>query len=147
MSKNHPKTKSRYSLFTEAPTKAFTFVEVIIALAVVSIAMLSLIRLHIISVNMVESAETTSQATLLAQEKIAETLAAGYPNQGTDRGTVQKNTLCFNWQTKVTDMHLPQLDQADIHGLRKISVDINWKQGVRQKNLQMATYIADRKLQ
>ena len=106
-----------------------------------------LIRLHIISINMTESAEITFQATLLAQEKIAETLAAGYPNQGSNRGTVQKNALCFNWQTEVTNPHLPKLDQADIFGLRKISVDINWKQGIRQKNLRMSTYIADRKLQ
>ncbi len=147
MSKNHIKPESGYTFLSEASTRAFTFVEVIIALAIVSISLLGLIRLHIININMTESAEITSQATLLAQEKIAETFAAGYPKQGSNRGTVQKNALCFNWQTEVTDLHLPQLDQADIFGLRKVSVDINWKQGIRQKHLRMSTYIADRKLQ
>ncbi len=147
MSKNHIKTESGHTFFAKASTRAFTFVEVIIALAIVSISLLGLIRLHIISINMTESAEMISQATLLAQEKIAETLAAGYPNQGSNRGTVQKNALCFNWQTEVTDLHLPQLDEARICGLRKISVDINWKQGIRPKHLQMSTYVADRKLQ
>ena len=147
MSKNHIKPESGNIFFRKASTRAFTFVEVIIALAVVSISLLGLIRLHIININMTESAEITSQATLLAQEKIAETFAAGYPNQESNRGIVQKNALCFNWQTEVTDLHLPQLDEARICGLRKISVDINWKQGIHQKHLRMSTYIADRKLQ
>lgn len=147
MGKNHIKSKSRYAFFREASIRAFTFVEVIIALAIVSISLLGLIRLHIININMTESAQRTSQATLLAQEKIAETLAAGYPNLGSNSGAVQKNALSFNWQTEVTDLHLPQLDQADISGLRKVSVDINWKQGFSQKHLWMSTYIADRKLQ
>ena len=147
MSKNHIKPDSGYTFFRKASTRAFTFVEVIIALAIVSISLLGLIRLHIININMTEAAEITSQAVLLAEEKIAETLAAGYPNQASNRGTVQKNALCFDWQTEVTDLHLPQLDQADISRLRKISVDINWKQGIRQKSLRMSTYIADRKLQ
>ena len=147
MSKNHIKPESGNIFFTEAAIRAFTFVEVIIALTIVSIALLGLIRLHIISINMAESVEITSQATLLAQEKITEAFAAGYPNQGSNRGTVQKNALCFNWQTEVADLHLPQFDKADICGLRKVSVDISWKQGIRQKHLQMSTYVADRKLQ
>ena len=147
MSKNHIKPKSANSFFREASIRAFTFVEVIIALAIVSISLLGLIRMHIININMTESAEITSQATLLAQEKIAETFAEGFPNQESNRGTVQKNALCFNWQTEVADLHLPQFDQVDISGLRKISVDINWKQGISQKHLRMSTYIADRKLQ
>jgi len=147
MSKNYIKPESGDIFFPGASIRAFTFVEVIIALSIVSISLLGLIRLHIININMTESARITSQAALLAQEKIAETFAAGFSNQASNHGIVQKNALCFNWQTEVTDMHLPQLDQARIYGLKKISVDINWKQGIGQKQLKMSTYIADRKLQ
>ena len=55
----------------------FTLVEVIVALVIVSISLLGLIRLHLISISMADSAEMTSQAVLLAEEKIAETLALG----------------------------------------------------------------------
>jgi len=147
MSKKYIKPENGNILFREVLVGAFTFVEVIIALTIVSISLLGLIRLHIININMTESAEITSQATLLAQEKIAETFAEGFPNQESNRGTVQKNALCFNWQTEVTDLHLPQFDEVRIYGLRKISVDINWKQGVGQKHLRMSTYIANRKIQ
>lgn len=142
---NYIKTKCTF--FAKASTRAFTFVEVIMALAIVSISLLGLIRLNLININMVDIAQTNSQATLLAQQKIAEILAGGYPNRGTDYGTVKKNTLRFDWQTEVTPLRSPQLDQAQIYGLRKVSANVSWKQGTSRKHLQMSTYVADRKLQ
>jgi len=127
-------------------TGAFTFIEVIIALTIVSISLLALLRLHIISISMVDKAQITSQAVFLANEKIAETLAGGYPEEGTNFGTVDKNNLTLNWQTKVTDLQLPQLNEVNINRLRKILVVVSWKQGVSHKQMQMSTYVADRKL-
>jgi len=126
--------------------RAFTFVEVVVALAIVSISLLALLRLHLISITMVDKAQITSQAVLLANEKIAETVAAGYPKEGTNSGTMEKNGLTLNWQTEVTNLRLPQLEKVRITGLRKILVDITWKQGLNRKQLQTSTYVADRKL-
>jgi type II secretion system protein I len=125
---------------------AFTFIEVLIALVIVSISLLALIRLHLISINMTETARIKSQAVLLANEKIAETLALGYPEEGTVSGTVEMNALGLHWQTEVTDIKPHQLNELDIEGLRRILVDISWEQGIRFKHIQMSTYVADRKL-
>jgi prepilin-type N-terminal cleavage/methylation domain-containing protein len=127
-------------------TKAFTFIEVIVALTVVSISLLALFRLHLISIRMTETAEITSQAVFLAGQKIAEKLALGYPKEETDSGIVERNGLSLHWQTEVTDLQSPQLDEADITGLRRVLVDVNWKQGTGRKHLQMSTYVADWKL-
>ena len=146
MSKNNMANRSGRTAMEQTRPRAFTFVEVIVALAIVSISLLALLRLHIISISMADTAEITSQAVFLANEKIAETLAAGYPKEGTISGTVKKNALRLGWKTEVTDLKLPQLDGAGITGLRKISVDVNWKQGAGSKHLQMSTYVADREL-
>ena len=124
----------------------FTLVEVIVALVIVSISLLGLIRLHLISISMADAAEMTSQAVLLAEEKIAETLALGYPKEGTASGVVEKNTHSLHWQTEVAGLQSPQLVEADITGLRKICVEVGWKQGSSSKSLQMSTYVADRRL-
>ena len=126
--------------------RAFTFVEVMVALAIVSISLVALIRLHIISINMTDTAEITSQAIFLAEGKIAEALAGGYPKEGTNSGTVEKKALAFNWQTEVTELRPAQLAEADVTGLRNVLVDVSWKQGTGRKHLQMATYIADRQI-
>ncbi|MHC4103485.1 MAG: prepilin-type N-terminal cleavage/methylation domain-containing protein [Planctomycetota bacterium] len=125
---------------------AFTLVEVIIALVVVSISLLGLIRLHLISISMAEVAEVTSQAVLLAEEKIAETLALGYPEEGIKSGEIEKNTQILHWRTEVADLQSPELIATEITGLRKICVEVDWERGSGSKSLQMSTYVADRRL-
>ncbi len=147
MIKNSTGMNNKPKMARNTRRTAFTFVEVITALAIVSISLLALLRLHLLSTNMADKAQITSQAIFLAQEKIAETLASGYPKEGADYGTVEKNGLVFGWQTGVSELRLPQLDQTDITGLREILVDVTWEQGLGQKHLQMSTYVADRKLQ
>jgi type II secretion system protein I len=114
---------------------AFTFIEVLIALVIVSISLLALIRLHLISINMTEAAEIKSQAVLLANEKITEILALGYPEEGSKSGTVEINALGLHWQTQVTDINPHQLGELDIEGLRRILVDVSWEQGIRLKHI------------
>jgi type II secretion system protein I len=127
-------------------TRAFTFVEVMIALAIVSISLMALLRLHLISVQMVDKAQTMTQAVFLADEKIAETLSADTPEEGVRSGTVEKNGLTLNWKTRVEELQSIQLDRGDVDGLRRMLVDISWKQGNDRKHLQMSTFVADRAL-
>jgi len=126
---------------------AFTFIEVLVALVVVSISLLGLLRLHLISITMADTAQTTSHAVFLAREKIAETLAMGYPEIGVDTGVVENDTLFLRWRTEVSDFELPELVEAEVAGLREISVDVTWNRGVGRKHLQMSTCVADGKLQ
>ena len=127
-------------------TRAFTLVEVVAALAVVSIALLSLLRLHLLSIRMADRAEATTQAIHLAQEKIAEMLARGYPEPGAISGTVEKNNLCLDWQTQVADLRLPSLSRSCLAGLRTIRVDVTWNRGSDQNHLELSTYVADRRI-
>jgi len=106
---------------------AFTLIEVLVALVIVAISLVGLIRLNLISIRMTEAAEISSQAVLLANEKIAETLAHGYPEEGTKAGSVEKNALCLNWRTEVTNIDPPHPDELDITGLRRIYVDYREK--------------------
>jgi hypothetical protein len=59
---------------------------------------------------------------------------------------VERNGLRLNWRAEVADLQLPQLSEARVTGLRRIVVDVNWKQGTIGKQLQMSTYVADWKL-
>ena len=146
MYRNNTTVKGKSLIAPDMRKGAFTFLEVIVALALVSISMLTLLKLHLISVRMTEAAQITFQAVFLADEKIAQALALGCPQEGTYCGTVEKNNLKLNWQTEVTDLQLPQLQQAGITGLRKVLVDVSWKQAHRRKHLQMSTCVAQAKL-
>jgi len=119
---------------------------VMIALAIVSIAMVGLIRLQIISINMLKTSEVTTAGTLLAQEKIAEKLAEGYPKKGSSHGTVEKNERQFNWTVNVTDEKFYELRKFEAGNLRKVAVEINWDKSNKQDKLRMVTYVVDRNL-
>ena len=138
--------KARRTTNSRKQAGAFTFVEVLVALAIASISLLTLLRLHLLSMRMVDRAKITTQAVLLAEEKVAETLAGGYPDLASKSGTVEKNGLRLNWRAEVADLQLPQLGETHVAGLRRIVVDVNWKQGAARKQLQMSTYVADGKL-
>ncbi len=143
MISNHSHNKDAPAGSKAARTGAFTFVEVLVALAVVSIALLALLRLHLSTVSMAGQAQRTSRAVFLAEAKIAETLASGYPKPGTDSGTAQDDGLAIDWQVEVTDLRLPELHAADSGGLRKIAVDVSWQGHRGRKHLQVTTYVAD----
>ena len=132
------------------PNRAFTLMEVVIALAITSISLLALLRLHLVSTVLADTAELTSQAVLLADGKIAEALAEDYPNLGVTRGIVQHGGISFQWQREITDTYLSQFSSLNPDlsgkGLRKISVNIRWKNGLANKYLNMSTYVADRTL-
>ena len=138
--------KNRHAKIRGTRKNAFTFIEVLVALVIVAISLVALIRLHLISIRMTETAEITSKAVFLANDKIAEVLALGYPEEGTNSGSVEENTLCLHWRTEVTDIEPSRLGEMDTPGLRRIYVDVSWEQGIRWKHLQMSTYVADRKL-
>jgi prepilin-type N-terminal cleavage/methylation domain-containing protein len=126
--------------------KAFTFVEVMIALAVVSISLVALLGLHLRSLAMAQAAQMTSQAVLLADAKVAEVLACGYPGLGGSSGADERNNIAYDWQARVSNVESLRLGDILIAGLREVSVDVRWKQGPGRRHVRMATYVADRKM-
>ena len=126
--------------------KAFTFVEVMIALAVVSISLVALLGLHLRSLAMAQAAQMTSQAVLLADAKVAEVLACGYPGLGGSSGADERNNIAYDWQARVSEVESLRLGDIPIAGLREVSVDVRWKQGPGRRHVEMATYVADRKM-
>ena len=125
--------------------KAFTLIEVMAALAIVSTALLALLRLHLVSVRTADKAEVTTQAVFLAQEKMAEVLSAGYPPVGTKTGTAEIDGRSFTWRTKVADAHPPQQSRSNLRlgRMRQLSVDVTWQTGPGARQVELTTYAAE----
>lgn len=123
--------------------KAFTFLEVLIALAIASIALLGLLRLHLLSLATADAAQATTQAVFVAQAQIAEASAAGFPRQGTTLGTIERNGQQFVWRTEVRDVARPSGGHLTLNGLREVSTTVTWRQASDEKTLTLATYVAD----
>ena len=125
---------------------AFTFIEVLIALAITAIAVLGLLRLHLTSVTTAEAARATAQAVFVAQEKIVEASAYGPPKRGSESGTTERNGLSFAWRTNITNVTPRDLHGLALKDLCRIQTSVTWQQGAGPRNVQMTTYVADSRI-
>lgn len=137
---------NRHGTIREVAAKAFTFVEVMIALAIVSISLVALLGLHLRSLALVRAAQITSQAVLVADTKMAETLGCGYPELGRRSGTEERNSLTYDWRTEVSEAGPLRPDNVCVGGLRKVLVDVCWRDGPGRRHLRVSTYVADRNI-
>jgi len=121
----------------------FTFIEVLVALAVASIGLLGLLKLHLLSMTTADAATAQTAAVFLAQEKLAEVSAAIDPGQATGSGRVERNGLSLTWTTQVSN---PGDSAATGLGLRQVRSVVSWQQGRDRKSVQMTTYIANTRI-
>lgn len=127
---------------------AFTLIEVIVALAVVAIAIVALIRLHLVSVVLIDSANTRLHAVMVAQEAMSKATCLGYPKLGNTAGSIRRGNCNFNWNTSVTPAAPGGIYNQNQNGssLRQVDVTITWNIAKAKKQYNLMTYIADRRL-
>jgi type II secretion system protein I len=126
-------------------SNGFTLIESVAALAVAAIALVALLQLHLVSMRAADKAQVLTQAVLLAQEKMTETLSGGYPSLGVRSGLAQAEGTEFSWQIEVTEARLPvpRRTAAPADRLRQLSVQVTWPQGPGQRCITLTTYAAE----
>jgi general secretion pathway protein I len=107
----------------------FTLLEVMVALAVMSIVLVSVYRMHSQSLTMNTAARFYTQAPLLAQSKMAELealSASGFPENSGDFG---EQFPGYSWKASVADVNSEILGQAaeDLEQI-EVSVSLNENQ-------------------
>ncbi len=113
----------------------FTFIEVIVSLAVITIAILAIIQIFPFGVQTGKSAEQNTTAVALAQGKLEEFTAATYDDisAGTleDHQRLSDNptdTEYYYWRTTIVSYVDADFNtSATETGLKKISVTVFWK--------------------
>jgi general secretion pathway protein I len=103
----------------------FTLLEVMIALAVMSIVLVSVYRMHSQSLSMNTAARFYTLAPLLAQSKMAEleTLSSdGFPNDSGDFGEQYPG---YSWQTSITDVSSEVLGEV-ADDLKRIDLTVSY---------------------
>jgi type II secretion system protein I len=128
--------------------QAFTLIETVAALAIVSIALLGLLQLNLVSIRVANKAQATTQAVFLAQEKMAEVLSAEFPPMGTRSGIMEDNGARFTWRTEVTDAGGSPQRQLGLRlsGLRRLSVEVTCGEDPSGQQVRLSTYVAEKRI-
>jgi len=105
-----------------------TLLEVLIAVAVASLALISFITLIIGSMDVENHARKVTEATLLADEKLKEVERTGFPAVGQTEGDIGDDpSQGFTYRMTVSETSIEQV--------REVDVDVLWDRGRRSVTL------------
>ncbi len=146
---------------------AFTFLEVLVALCVVSVSIVALLNCHTISLRNYVYSQIVSRATLLAEEKINEIEAKGFPEIDSTEAQEYDNGLLYImeegefYDEQETEVYQPEwrreywwrstIEETEYDGVRKITVEVfpetkdtrdPWDEERISPRVRLVTYIA-----
>ncbi len=116
-------------------SKGFTLLEVMIALAILSTALVILFSQQTISLDRKNEGRIIAKASLLAQELMSRLISQDPLLFGEEEGEIKGSTPPFRWRTKVEEAD-------DIEGLMRLTVVVMWKEGEKTYDVTYVTYVA-----
>ncbi|MFV1951948.1 MAG: prepilin-type N-terminal cleavage/methylation domain-containing protein [Nitrospinota bacterium] len=117
----------------------FTLLEVMIAVAIISITAVTIIHTRNRSLDMLSESIAITTATLLAKQKMVEVEIKGFPETGEDEGDFEEEEYKWlHWRRIVSPMNFSE-------HIRKIEVIVSWKNG-EKRYVNLITYIAEKKI-
>ena len=110
-----------------------TLLEVMVALAIASIALVSFITLVITSMDLEDHARKVTDATLAADDKLKEVERTGFPDVGKTEGLIdEQDPDGFSYVMVVTETSIDQVRQIDI--------EVFWEN--KKRSVTLTTFIA-----
>lgn len=117
--------------------RAFTLLEVLVAMAIIATALVALLSLQSRSIGMMASAEMLDGARLLSERLMGEGELTGVPG-GEQKGDAGP----YRWALKETWMSRESMPEG-VPALpgRRLSLDISWREGWREEKLSFVEYL------
>ena len=114
--------RSRFA--AAAHRQGFTLLEVMLAMTVIALVLVAVFRMNAQSVSMSETARFQSLASLLAQQKLAQTLASVSDPNYSDAGSFDEGQSSYRWQIDMAPVEPLTLADDRVLKLRRIDVQI-----------------------
>ncbi len=116
--------------------RGFTLLEVMIALAIISVALVTLLSLGTSSIRVHGRLQHTTQATLLAQQKMAEV------EVGAEQGTLQPNDDEDFFATPFADYrwHIAYTD-TPLATVKMVTVTVSWGTHEPHEGVDLTSFI------
>jgi type II secretion system protein I len=117
----------------------FTLLEVIVSLLIVGIVLVTCLRAQNQSIRVYNLSRDMTIATILARQKMGEIEAAGFPELGEEEGDFEDQFPGFIWKKVVSETPFEEA--------RRVDFSIVWKDGIRERRVDVVSYIANTKIE
>ncbi|UCD72362.1 MAG: hypothetical protein JSW70_05040 [Syntrophobacterales bacterium] len=113
--------------------------EVLISLAIIAIVLITCLRAQNQSIQVYNLSRDMTIATILARQKMGEIEATGFPELGEEEGDFGEQFPGFAWKQAVS---MTSFEEA-----RRVDLSIIWKDGIREKRVDVVAYITNTKIE
>ena len=117
----------------------FTLLEVLISLLIVSIVLITCLRAQNQSIRLYNLSRDMTIATILARQKMGEIEATGFPELGEEEGDFEDQFSGFTWKKAVSETSFEEA--------RRVDLSIVWKDGIRERKVDVVAYITNTKIE
>ncbi|MFB0507167.1 MAG: type II secretion system minor pseudopilin GspI [Thermodesulfobacteriota bacterium] len=118
-------------------SRGFTLLEVLISLSIIAIVLIACLRAQNQSIRLYHLSRDLTTATILARQKMGEIELEGFPELGEDEGDFEDKFPGFTWKKAVS---MTPFEEA-----RRVDLSIIWKEGNREKTVDVVAYITNTK--
>jgi len=130
-----PQRRSRFQALALAPG-GFTLLEIMVALAIIAVAFVALLGLRNRDIVLHDYGRALITATALAQQRMADTVVAGFPELGMSEGVFDDDHPRFRWRQEVA---VTPFDFA-----REVRVSVIWNPEPREERVDLVSYVFQR---
>ncbi len=134
--------------------KGFSFVELVVALAVVAASFGVLIAAHTAAARQEAHARSLFTASALMRQLLTQAEIDGYPQNGDSSGDFGDDYPGFSWSRKITDADLsgmvkgalekfgvdPALIPVSMGGVRQVELEVKWLENEKPVKVAMTYY-------
>lgn len=122
-----------------AISRGFTLLEVLISLAIVAIVLITCLRAQNQSIRLYQLSRDLTIATILARQKMGEIELAGFPELEEEEGDFEDAFPEFTWRQRVSETPFEEA--------RRVDLSIIWKEGTRERSVDLIAYITNTKME
>ena len=122
--------------------KGFTFLEILVALAIMGSAFTVLLAAHASASRQAASANRLMVATLLARQTLTETEVDGPSDLGGDSGDFGEEFAAYTWEREVSPISLP-LDTGfafTTEDIREVTIRVSWMERGETRSTEIVYY-------
>jgi len=113
--------------------------EVLISLLIIAIVLITCLRAQNGSIRLYNLSRDMTIATILARQKMGEIEAVGFPELGEEEGEFEEQFSGFTWKKAV---FMTTFEEA-----RRVDLSIVWKDGIRERRVDVVAYITNTKIE
>ncbi len=111
----------------------FTLIELMVAMTILGLGLTVILEVFSGGTTLSHNVHRTSEAILLANWKINQIQIEGFPPTGVREGAFEEPYHEYSWETDVRP--------TDDDNLRELHVQIRWREGLVEKDIEMATLL------